>query len=392
MLLLAAGFTAFGADFGLVLGITPEYGTINDDAGDFVFTGTMTPWISGVLQEGLSYYASGRLTAEYEDGEMDPLLFEVERTELTWRPLSRAYVSFGRQPVKDSAEMIVSGLFDGVNGAFLFDKARLSLGVYYTGLLYKESAAILLTKQDYDNYHKSLDYGDGDSYSASRRFLFAVTGEFPDLTSRTFLALNGLAQFDLNGQDSLHSQYLLGHYFFTPIEPLTLNLAASVEFIEEQDLQLGFAVSGGADWEPPSALQDMLSARIRWSSGATSDFLGAFLPLNGISQGEIFTPRISALMSLNGSYTVRLHSEVSAAAGAAYFIRTDRETYFNADLDPGSSSPFLGAELYASAAWAPESAIRLTLEGGAFFPGLGGAFYQDTPVQWKISTGITLSL
>ncbi|MFP3043748.1 hypothetical protein LQZ19_18205 [Treponema primitia] len=400
LILLSAAPYCFSADFGLTLGAAPEYGNAGqntDSSGDFSFTGYVSPWIFGTLREGLSYYVSGRVTLEYEDDEVTtPLLGELERTELDWRPLPAVFVSAGRQYFADPAALIASGLFDGVNGSLTLGKTRLQAGVFYTGLLYKESAKIIMSAGDIAHYAKPLDYGDTESYFASRRLLTAISGEFPDLTSRTSLTLSGLAQFDLNAYDSdtVQSQYFLGQYSFTPVDVLTLNLAAAVGFTEAEgaDLRTGFSAQAGAGWEPPGSLRDLAELRIRWSSGAVNDTVGPFLPVSGISQGELFTPGVSALLSLKAAYTARLHEKVSATAQAVYFIRTDTETYADADIDPESSSHLLGGEVYGSLIWAFDSTTRFTVGGGAFLPQLGGVFKTDAPVRWKASAGIIVSL
>jgi hypothetical protein len=129
----------------------------------------------------------------------------------------------------------------------------------------------------------------------------------------------------------------------------------------------------------------------RWSSGAVNETVGPFRPISGIAQGSVFTPRLSALARIKGSYTLRIFETLSAEAGLNYFIRTDRETFADSDVDPDSSSHFLGGEVYGSVVWAPESGLRLTLGGGAFFPGTGNAFRADAPVRWKVSGGVGLA-
>jgi hypothetical protein len=390
ILLLGVTLGGFGVDFGLALNVEPEYASGITPAG-FSVTGTATPWISGLIRTGLSWYASGEITIDYEDAKLALPSVTLGRTELRWRPVSTVFLTFGRQRFQDSAGLAVSGLFDGLSSSFAFPRVRLGAALFYTGLLYKEQAEILMTPHDSANYAKVLNYGETDSYFASRRIVAAITGEFPDLTSRTSLALNGIAQFDVKeGSDRLHSQYLAGQYVFTPTEPLRLNLALAAAFTEtETTHRQGYAAAAGADWETPLTVQDMVSMRFRWSSGAVNEHVGAFTPVNTVAQGEIFTPRLSALMTANASYTVRAHRTLSLEAGAAYFMRTDTETGVDADIDPASQSRSLGAELYGSAVWAPDSALRLSAGGGAFLP--GSAFVPDTPVRWKIRAGVLVA-
>jgi hypothetical protein len=52
----------------------------------------------------------------------------------------------------------------------------------------------------------------------------------------------------------------------------------------------------------------------------------------------------------------------------------------------------LGGELFGMFVWAPVSDFVINIGGGAFFPGAGNVFTAETPIRWKISAGIILSL
>jgi hypothetical protein len=305
-------------------------------------------------------------------------------------------LQFGRQRFADSAGLIAGGLFDGINGSLALGSARLSLGAFYTGFLYKESLEILLTPPDNAAYAQEVDYSSGasfaDTYFASRRVLVPISLALNELTERTSLVINLLGQFDVNGQtgdgDTLHSQYLEAHYFIEPVNPLHLDIAFIAEIAENPTLRAGFAAAAGVEWELPSALQDLLSLQLHWSSGKVNDTVGAFLPINGISPGEIFTPRFSGVMNAALSYSARLHNTLSAEGGFGYFIRTDTETLEEVFA---STSRALGGELYASVIWAPQSALRLTASGGAFFPQMGKAFPSDEKIRGKAKLSVIVS-
>jgi hypothetical protein len=393
-LLVFSAFALFGADFGLVLSGTPEYDSTKNP-NEFSITGTATPWVQALLNPALNLYVSADLSLAYEDGKQQEFLPELSRTELSWRPAQTVFLQFGRQRFGDSAGLVTGGLFDGIHGALALGTARLSLGAFYTGLLYKERAEILLTAQDRADYGRALQYDDFvKTYFASRRVLVPVSLELSELTEQTSLTLNLIGQFDVNSNDSdntFHSQYLEAHYFIEPANPLHLNIAAIVGIAESVTTQVSFAASAGADWELPTALQDLLSVRVRWASGAVNDTIGAFFPVSGISAGEIFTPRFSGVMHAQASYTARPHSSFSAEGGFGYFIRTDLETLSEGELDPAADSRALGGELYVSLVWAPQSAIRLTAGAGAFFPQMGGAFVSDAETRIKASFGAVIS-
>ncbi|WP_010263977.1 hypothetical protein [Treponema primitia] len=391
LLLIICAYTGFGADFGVVLSAAPEYNSDGDTP--FTLTGALSPWVSALFSPTLSLYVSAAAQLEYTDDGINPVVVELDRTELNWRPVPSTFFQLGRQQFMDGVGLVAAGLFDGLQGSLSLGRARLSLGAFYTGFLYKDRAKIFITNHDSELYNRELDYGDLKTYFASRRVFIPITAEFPDFTPRSSLGLNLAAQFDVNDEDEnfLHSQYLEFYYRTDPVEFLHLSFAAVTEFVEDTDLRMGFSALAGADWELPTALQDLLALQLRWSSGRMNDTIGPYLPVNRIAVGEIFSPGLTGLMYLKAAYTARLHKTLSAEAGTGYFVRTDVETLGDKDLDPDSDSRFLGGELFGSLAWAPQSALRLTAGGGVFFPEWGGAFVSGAGLRWKASMGVMVS-
>jgi hypothetical protein len=395
IVLLCSAGAAFGADFGLILGTEGEYAD-NLSPEDFSVTTTVSPWVSAVFTDTTALYVSGKMTFAYEEHREPPAtyVFEMERTELSLRPASGLYLSLGRQRFGDTAGLVASGLFDGADFSMKLGMSRLSLGLYYTGLLYKETAQILLTPGDRERYEKPLDSDGFEGYFASRRVLLALTADFPDLTSRTALTAQALAQFDLNGdEERLNTQYVELRFTADPLDPLHLTLGGVGELLQRPDeLRGSMAAFGGADWEAPGTLTDMLSAEVLWTSGRSGEGIRAFTPVNGRNAGRVFDGGTGALMKTSLSYRLRPLSSVSLEAGGAYFIRTDLEPLSDSDLDGASDSRLVGGEVYGSLLWAPDSAFRLSTGGGAFFPKWGEAYREDAPVKWKINAGVTLSL
>jgi hypothetical protein len=385
---------AFSVDFGLVAGGEGGYAEALSPEG-FSATGTLSPWFSALLTEKADLYVSGKMTLSYDENRgLEPFLFEAERTELNLRPVSALYLTLGRQRFGDPAALIASGFFDGLSGGVKFGICRLSLGAFYTGLLYKETAKIIMTAGDFERYQKPLDFPDLEGYFASRRLLVALTGEFPDLTPRTSLAVQGLAQFDLNGgADTLDTYYLELRYGAEPVDSLHLNLGGIGElFRESGGMRWSAAAFGGLDWEAPGTLADLVSAEIRWTGGKGAAGMRAFKPVSGKQGGRIFEAGMGALMSAGLSYRTRLPAGFSAEAGTTYFIRTDLETLGDGGLDGRSESRLLGGEVYGSLVWGPDAALRISAGGGAFFPQWGGAFVEGAPVRWKATLGVILSL
>jgi hypothetical protein len=395
ILLFGIAAVAFGADFGLIIGAGGEYAGGLSPEG-FSVTVTASPWFSAALNEKIAVHVSGKMAFAYEEKENPPesYFFEMERTELNLRPASGLYLGLGRQRFEDPAGLIASGLFDGAAGSVKLGMSRLSLGAYYTGLLYKETAKILMTSGDLEEYGKSFDSDGLEGYFASRRVLLALTGEFPDLTSRMSLEAQALAQFDVNGgSDSLNTQYLELRFVIEPTDPLHITLGGVGELIQGPDeVQGSMAAFAGADWEIPGTLTDLLSAEFLWTSGSDGGKMRAFTPVSGKDAGRVFDGGIGALMRAGLSYRARPGASFSLEAGAAYFIRTDVETLGDPGLDGDSESRLLGGEVYGSLVWAPDPAFRFSAGGGAFFPGWGGAFREGAAVKWKADLGLLVSL
>ncbi|MDL2229817.1 hypothetical protein LJC14_06160 [Treponema sp. OttesenSCG-928-L16] len=379
-LLFFAGTLVFSFDFGLIVSASPEY---NQD--DFEFDGSLVPWVSALIGEKAELFVSGAFTMEY-DGEETDFYAEVGRTELSYRAAENVFLQFGRISYQDISGLTASGLFDGVKGGISLGKMYLNLGAFYTGLLYKKTAEIIVSGLD------AMDYADEDNYFAPKRLIASADISFPSLFSG--LSLGILGQFDLRDENRLHSQYFLGRFRFNPRPLLTVDLAGALSLAEpeDEDLQFGAAFGGDLIISLPTAVQDRLTAGLTWSSGAKDDDSLAYLPISTISRGSILSAKLTGLMAAKAGYTVRLHETLSLDAQAMYFLRTDLRTYSDADLDPSSDSYALGGELYTSAIWAPLSDLTISFGGGAFFPSLGKAYASDAPVQWKLAMTLILSL
>jgi hypothetical protein len=393
MLLISAA--AFSVDFGFIIGGEGEYaGDLNPEG--FSLAGNLSPWVSGVVTERINYYVSGKLSYQYaENGDpRHSFFFEMGRTELNLRPRSGIYATLGRQRFQDAAGLIASGLFDGAGGTVNLGPCRLSLGAFYTGLLHKESANIQMTAGDVEAYQKPLDAPNLEGYFASRRALLALTGEFPGLTSRTSLTVQGLAQFDLNDTpDTLDTHYLAVCFGLEPAELWHVSLGgAGMLAWDTEEAKGNAAIFAGADWEVPGFLEDLLSAELLWTGGKGGAEGRAYTPVTGKAAGRIFDAGLPALMSLSFLYRLRPLAAFSFEAGTAYFIRTDLETLGDPELDESSDSRLLGGELSGALVWAPDPALRFSAGAGAFFPQWGGAFSENAQTRWKIKLGLLVSL
>jgi hypothetical protein len=264
ILWLCSGFV-FGLDFGAVLGINPEWKGADGEAGG-VYACFLGPWVSASPHETLGLYFSGSVALRLEQEGWNflpvlsapPVLPELGRFMLAWRPLPRLGLEAGRLRWGDSNGVIAAGLFDGITVSVDLWGSGLSAGGYYTGFQYKDSADICMTLSDAAEYLQPFDWDDpAATYFASRRVLAALSWEAPALAGSPHgLCLQGLGQFDLNDtEDWLHSQYLSLRFLFSPLPVFALSAGAVLELTEqaEADAKAALALLVDADWHPPTA-------------------------------------------------------------------------------------------------------------------------------------------
>jgi hypothetical protein len=394
---LFISFRLYSWDMGLLLNQKPLLEETGEDSS-FSYSSSLIPWFSADIGDKTDLYFSVGATAEY-DGEAEEkwqFLPELYRFEAVFRPGSRLSLGFGRLQFSDPLGYVAQGLFDGINANFIAGQADLSLGAFYTGFLYKETAKISMTPEDDANYNKELDYADlMDTYFAPKRAMGVIGLDVPGvLGEQSEFKVSGIFQFDLTGADTkLHSQYLSLLYRLPMTQNFTLSVGGTAELMEEtyQDPSLGFAARGEGAWTLPTNIQDRLALGAVWASGEYSDTIRAFVPISTVSQGQVLRTRLAGIMQIQASYMARLVRSFSMDLEAAYFLRTDNLTFSDPDLDSSVDSYLLGGEFYGSFTWVPVSDVSFIAGGGVFLPGLGKAFVSDAKLKWLISLGLMIA-
>ncbi|MDR1143370.1 MAG: hypothetical protein LBK77_04010 [Spirochaetaceae bacterium] len=388
LFVLSAGLI-FSFDFGLLADQK-----IEAEEKVFSYTPVLTPWFSWNKGRFFSFYFSGIFSFKYSnynddgDGWNKPgLLPELGRFALNYRSGPRFHLEAGRIGYTDALGFAASGLFDGLCIKADLSRSSITAGVWYTGLLYKETAKILMTAGDMKSYAEPWDWDNFSGYFAPRRLLNAFRRETP-LGEFHSLSLEALAQFDLTGNDEgLHSQYgeLLAEFFPSGASgTLGINIGGLFEIMESREGTCTAAFGGLARLKTdiPGALNDGLSLTIKFTSGQWNDAYAVFKPLSSSAQGAVFSGTLSGLALVSTGYTARLHRALLLESALRYFLRTYD--------DPATEGKYsYGGEVWASLAWQPLEDLRLTLEGAAFFPALGNV-YPANP-QWKLSAGLSLT-
>jgi hypothetical protein len=358
---------------------------------NLTFTGTLKLWFSTPLGEDMELYLSAGVMGKYEGKEYS-IAPELYRTEFTWRPAAGNALHLGRLYYADPLGFIAEGLFDGAAWESPLWNGRISAGAYYTGLLYKESAYIVMDKDELGSYNTPLDYGDFmGSYFAPRRALIAL-GYSSRIKEQLRMNLALLGQIDLNGRASYYtSEYLIAKFSFPYRNLFVFEAGASAELIQTsgESLLAGFAGELKISWMPPSSLEDRLSLEARYASGRWADTpVAEFRPLTTETQGQVLRASISGLSAAGLEYTARFHRTLGLDLSASYFIQNDLSTYDG--IFSSTENYFLGAEAYAQLIWSPLSDMRFCLGGGAFLPMLGNTKPAAKPL-WLVNLNIIIA-
>jgi hypothetical protein len=402
-LLLGAFFAALlelpALDYGFTLHQTLQLSGGESGNLELLYTPGLGPWLSDSSREALDLYLSALVNMKYEydqrtgEGGWRPVP-ELGRFSLSYRFPGGFSMEFGRIRYNDPNNLIVFGLFDGLAGTLNIGNSRLSLGAFYSGLLYRETARIFMTPGD-----SSWNYTAGDTVFsfAGRRLISALGWEAPSLFGSPHgLALNVLTQFDLNAAgESLNSQYLSFRFTFSPLAPIYARFGAVMGFAEHRaggntEGETALVLNTSLDWALPGKPEDALSFGLVWASGGIDDSsLGPFRSVTLLSPSNVLSAGMAGIAALRGSYTVRPRENLSLGLDCRYLFRGNLNTLDTLTLVNGRGKRALGGELYGSLIWVPLPDLSLVWEGGLFFPSLGNAVQGDTPPRWK--TMLTLA-
>jgi len=385
-LLISSGF-AFSADFGLDLDqlVEIENELLTYDTG-------IAPWFSFSNGKNVSLYLSGILTIrhvnDFADNSSWIFIPEVSRFAIIFNINDKLSLEAGRMEYADVIDFTASGLFDGLRFNIDLAAGSLSAAFLYTGLLYKETASIIMTGEDGINYAVPFDGFNYNDYFASRRMLMSVRMDMPlkfPAGEACKLSADVLAQFDLNGNsDAFNSQYASALMEFYPKDMLRITGGLLFGTMQNSAGDLGMAFGFLAQCKmdfPFTPASDLFGITAKAVFGTTENGFNSFTPVSALPQGSVFEGTLSALAALSMDYNVKIIDSLFAQCVLRYFART-----YNIEEEGN----FYGGEFWASLAWQPLEDIFAFLGGGMFFPGFGNIYSDDTAI-WKITAGITIS-
>ena len=387
MLMIVCG-SVFSVDFGLVLGQTAEA------ESDFFTSETgFNPWFSYDNGNSISLYLSAFLTMRYSgefSGEGSMVFIpEFSRFAFIYKINEKISLEAGRIEFADVLGFTASGLFDGIRFKMELPPGSLSAAFLYTGLLYKETASIIMTGTDGINYYTPFEGSNYGDYGASRRALASGRWDMPvkfPAGDACVLSADVLMQIDVNNNDDfLHSQYAAALMEFYPKDMIRITGGLLFSAMQNDSGNFGTAFGFLAQCKmgfPFTKASDLFGVTAKATFGTTENGFTSYMPVSGIPQGSVFEETLSGLAYLSLDYNIRIINSLFAECAVRYFMRT-----YNME-DEGN---LYGGEIWASLGWRLLEDIFIFLGGGLFIPGMGNVYPEETDVIWKVTAGFTLS-
>jgi hypothetical protein len=394
ILLLMLPVSLSASDFGLVVNSNCGYDNAFTEDNTFNYKVDILPRFSTLVGDNGEFVLSAGFSIANEEGFF--YIPEILRTEFNIR-FGSSGVRIGRFNFSDPLSFVASGLFDGVQYYQNSNGGSFRVGAWYTGLLYKKRAGILMTDNDEAAFLKPFEYDDFfGTYFASRRVISAVEWEHPSIGE--FLRLNTayVGQTDLNKNDTeYHSQYLIVKAGI-PINNFLMEFGGSVEFsrtvtAKEIEFNMAFAGDIGLFLLFPSEFNSRLSFKGTIAGGRTGDFITAFNPITAREYGYILKAKLSGLSIFSLDYSAKFNNFLSGSVTASYFVRNDLGTFRGYPLAENSVEYFLGPEAAAQIIWSPASDLHFKFGGGAFFPSLGDLFSEEK-IKGRFDFTVVLSI
>jgi len=386
-----SAFSLYAFDFGLVFSQDAglDVPGFDFEKSSFDISGALLPRFTELLGDTGSLYISAAISYKADPFTIIP---ELMRTDVNFN-LKNVNLNIGRMFYSDPLGITANGLFDGALVSIITRNGNIRAGAWYTGLLYRERAAITMTTNELKSSNVKVDYEDFvNTYFAPPRVLAAFEYDHPSLVGSLGLKTSILTQFDV-GDEKLNSQYLTA-VLSIPVKSLVFDLGGCLELIEYNDETTpAFAADIGLTYMLPTKLEKHIKLSWRYSSGVSEDkTIGAFLPITTVSQGEIVEAKFSGLSLLALDFTGRLAKSLSANMAFTYFIRNDLGTYRYYPVTDGTKEGFfLGGEVFGRLVWTISSGIRLNFGTGVFVPALGDA-EPDADILWRTKLNLVFSI
>ncbi len=409
VLLLFLAIFSFCLDFGGVLGATPIISHPPEDP--FYLEANLSLWLSAQMGKNIDFLIQGSYTYSTEN----PYFFDLDFLKIEGTGISLFYFSLGRFRASDFSGYIIDHRIDGLSFGLSFPWGTISSVAGYSGLLFKESSAIIMSKGDV------ADLGDEDKILAAPRLAGGIDLLFPELFLRQDLNLSFWFQADLRPESEvvsegtqlpsinggkLHTQYT-GLGLSGPLAPSLfydgfayLGTGKTLFFFDgayEFANILSFLGSLGIRYYSEEWNFTKIALRCIYSSGDAdykNDFIegntdaaaNLFIPVSRQNLALIFSPQLGNIFLTELSFSIkplsrsgnRTLEKLQTELKVIGFFRSSTGLISEPGIDPASEALYLGTEIDCVINFRPFSDLGLSLSGGVFIPNTeaDGAFLE----------------
>jgi len=305
---------------------------------------TATPWYSLKLGSNANFKISANITFPWNElTEWQEPLFELAETSFTFNFWDENWFEMGRIYYRDPLGYIVAGgLFDGIQTSFL--SSKIQLGAFYSGLINKRTANIMMSVED------AYDYFDENNQYAPKRFIGSFQWRIGDYDF--YLLLGALAQLDMR-EDFLpfNTQYLLAKIHVGDSD-FSMDIGAAVNSISEAEDPDKVGMAASIDLSFWWSYTSRFSIGLWWFSGLKDEDTRVFKPITNYQRGQFINAFQPPLWLPQLSFYTRINDYARLEINAGYYIwETEDEdslekSEFKVDLTvnislpsfPGSSS------------------------------------------------------
>ena len=344
------------------------------------YSASLVPRFSTPIGGSADLFVSARMTCDtaFKTGFTPELL----RAEYTWRN-EKLMISLGRMQYAAPFERVADGLFDGFKTSFYYPFGTIYYGLWYTGLLYKNEANVVITNKDKSAYQEPLDYGRFyETYFASQRLVGALGWEHPSVAGVLSAKTAFIYQIDLNGAEEsgdgrLNSEYIMAR-FGLPYRNLSFEFGGVLQIAQlDGETSAGFTWDAGFSYYMPLRLPSLFSVTGYFSVDKGKSVIPNLVPINSKSFGRVVEISPSGISALILDYSARISGAFSASAGAICYIQSSFANIPELNLAGRN-----GCEVYANMKWAPLSDIMVNL---------GGGYDISSDSKWKIKLGLIMA-
>jgi hypothetical protein len=400
LMTLPLGAVDFGLTVNNYFGAYNNVVDINEKQNEYEYRFDVLPYVLFYLGDNAEMYMSVRFSLGREkigqEGNYFYYLPEITRTELSLRK-GNWKINAGRIYQADPLGFITTGLFDGIRFTHISTDGNISIGTYYTGLLYKKSANVAMTAEEQVHYDSPHDYSIDniyDTYFAPRHVLLSFDYEHPSFLEKLHLKAAITEQMDFSKmEEKYHSQYFtlkasLPYKNFTFEFGVSLEMALSI-LEGNVNYSNAFAFDSGIYWMVPTKFLSRLS--FIWRYGGQEDH-GVFIPVTNKFYGNILKARLPGISVFSIDYATQLIHGLRTSLSLMYFTRNDLWTYAGYPVDiQNNEGKFLGPEIFTRVIWNPFSDLQVNFGGGIFMPYLGNV-NREAENRWYVEISVAFNI